>query len=438
MDGTPFSRHCPADAPTVRSHARVVAARRRLRSAARAVVAALAPPRAWTWPVRGPVVQSFLFDPRIRTPRGSIAASTSAAPRRARRGARGRDGHVRRRRPDLGHEPHDRHRRRLRRDADPPRVDLGRAGRGGRRGRRRRHDRPVGRAGGCRAVRPLGVRLAAQPQGYLDPLTLLPPPSRRPAARPLPPPGRRRRPTTQATTQPVHSAAVTAAAAAAPVPPAAAAAPATAAAEPRRPRGARASAGVADGRSAVLPQRTQRLEAGTGSGRPSRAAGDRHGAERPSTRTISGREPHPATAARRAPASPASRRRRTAQPSARHRGHVVPRLRRAVPRRCGRRSTDPVRPAAPALQPAALAPSDGSAAAGAWLVTPLLLVRGPRRRGRPRVRRTAVPIMDAMTFYVTTPIYYVNDRRTSAMPTRRSRPTSSCAITSSAARRRSS
>ena len=43
-----------------------------------------------------------------------------------------------------------------------------------------------------------------------------------------------------------------------------------------------------------------------------------------------------------------------------------------------------------------------------------------------------------MTFYVTTPIYYVNDSRTSATRTRRSRPTSSCATTGSAARTRSS
>ena len=35
---------------------------------------------AWTWPADGPVLQPFAFDPaRIRTPRGSTAASTSAA-----------------------------------------------------------------------------------------------------------------------------------------------------------------------------------------------------------------------------------------------------------------------------------------------------------------------------------------------------------------------
>ena len=41
----------------------------------------------------------------------------------SRGGARGRDGHLRGHRPDLGQEPDDRHGRRVRRDADPPRVD---------------------------------------------------------------------------------------------------------------------------------------------------------------------------------------------------------------------------------------------------------------------------------------------------------------------------
>ena len=140
---------------------------------------------AWTWPAGGPVLQPFLFDP---------------GPSVCRRPA---PGHRRRRRRRLA----GRSRRRREPSPSPARSRRrGRASRSRRRTGTRSRSRisarspwpgtrpspkgapvgTIGPSGDAEVAQPyvhLGVRLTAQEQGYLDPLTLLPAARRRAAGR---------------------------------------------------------------------------------------------------------------------------------------------------------------------------------------------------------------------------------------------------------------
>ncbi len=87
--------------------------------------------------------------------------------RRADPRARRRERLVRGDGPGRRSDGHDPHAGRLRGDAAPPRL-------AGRRPRRRGRRGPDGRSGGRRRLVYLGVRLASDPQGYVDPLGFLP------------------------------------------------------------------------------------------------------------------------------------------------------------------------------------------------------------------------------------------------------------------------
>ena len=106
-----------------------------------------------------------------------------ARPRRARTGRR--DRLVRRLRARRRPRGHDHDRRWLRRDAAPARCDERRARQ--RPSRRERRSASVGESSDAVTLQPhvhLGVRVAADPNGYVDPLGLLP---RAPAGSRLPP-----------------------------------------------------------------------------------------------------------------------------------------------------------------------------------------------------------------------------------------------------------
>ena len=129
---------------------------------------------AWTWPVDGPVLQPFLFDPAHPYAGGQhrgidIGGDPGAAVRAPVTGVVTFAGTV----PASGHSLHDRDRRRPLGHADPPRHDRGREGRRGHRGRRRRRDRRLWRAGTRDAVRApwsaRGSRAAGLPRPALLP-----------------------------------------------------------------------------------------------------------------------------------------------------------------------------------------------------------------------------------------------------------------------------
>ena len=152
--------------------------------------------RAWTWPVGGPVLQPFSFDPAHPYAAGEHRGIDIAADA-GRGGARAGCGHgdLQRHRPGLGPRAHDHDRRRARGHADPSRLDPGR--RRERRSPRASRSPPSVRAATPRSPAPylhLGIRVAAQAQGYLDPLSFLPargcvrPPPAAAPSRPLRPP----------------------------------------------------------------------------------------------------------------------------------------------------------------------------------------------------------------------------------------------------------
>ena len=111
---------------------------------------------AWTWPVNGPVLQGFAFDPAHPYAGGQhrgvdVGADAAGLPVRRARGRRRHlrgDGAVEREVAD------DRDARRAGGDADPSRLGLGRQGGRRRRGSGRRHGRAERDAGGGRAVPP--------------------------------------------------------------------------------------------------------------------------------------------------------------------------------------------------------------------------------------------------------------------------------------------
>ena len=392
-----------------------------------AVVAALflAPTAgAWTWPVHGPVVQPFVFDPAHPYAAGQhrgidIGAAAGAASPRPRPGRSTFAGTV----PASGKSLTITTRRRLRRHADAPRRDLGR-----RRARRSPKATPSAR----RAFRRAGARPALRP-----PRASGSPPrpratsilcrSCRPSLRHrsrASRPRRRRRRRLPRPHQPRSRR---------PLP--AAAAPARPPAPPRPPPVAaqrRAAAGSAARGAGRARLRTRALRSP-----PSHASA--HSVDRPR----SGDEPCAVTA-----------RRRTAAPqplTARSRRSARPAVRAATPARAAstRLRVAPARPLRGAPRPAARSPRPCAAARD---LTPCSRP-APRSRGAAtrcsergargpvaadRVGQLARPLAarrgcraarwlpaslaaqgcaarpslswNAMTFYVTTPIYYVNDR----------------------------
>ena len=128
--------------------------------------------RAWTWPVGGPVLQPFSFDPAHPYAAGEhrgidIGAAAGEVGSRARI----RDRDVQRHRPELGPRADDHDRGRARRHAHPPRLD--------RRSRRapsvaegQTASAPSVRAATPRSPGPTStsaIRVASEPQGYRRP-----------------------------------------------------------------------------------------------------------------------------------------------------------------------------------------------------------------------------------------------------------------------------
>ena len=110
---------------------------------------------AWTWPVRGPVLESFSFDPArpyaAGQHRGIAIGADAGAPVLA---PAARRRHLRRLGTDEREDGHDRHRRRACGHPHPPRLGRRRTRRERRGGRGRRHGRPERRRGARRPVRP--------------------------------------------------------------------------------------------------------------------------------------------------------------------------------------------------------------------------------------------------------------------------------------------